>query len=174
MEVRSLMSGFPALRSSKGTGNPQGIWLEGQWALITELPQGWGNQWLCSWRAPTKSYSCQDPEERSSDPTGDWSRPTCWHWRASCGGMGWQWLTMGRGALAAAALERAPWLYVLLTSAAATAKLLQSCPRLPLTLEPIDPRAGSPHAKQLTGREHNPTHQWIIGLKFYWAQPLPE
>ena len=33
--------------------------------------------------------------------------------------------------------------------------------------EPLDPRAGSPQAKQLTGREHNPTHQQIIGLKIY-------
>ena len=36
-----------------------------------------------------------------------------------------------------------------------------------LTKEPIDPRAGSPQAKKLPGREHNPTHQQIIRLRFY-------
>ena len=33
------------------------------------------------------------------------------------------------------------------------------------TIETTDPRAGSPQAKKLTGKEHNPTHQQIIGLK---------
>jgi len=32
-------------------------------------------------------------------------------------------------------------------------------------LEPIDPRARWPQGKKL--RKHNPTHQQIIGLKFY-------
>jgi len=36
------------------------------------------------------------------------------------------------------------------------------------TIKPIDPRAGSPQAKQLRGREYNLTHQQIIGLKLYW------
>ena len=31
----------------------------------------------------------------------------------------------------------------------------------------------SPQAKQLPGRECNPTHQQIIGLKLYWARPCP-
>jgi len=35
------------------------------------------------------------------------------------------------------------------------------------TIEPTDPRAGSPQAKQLPGRECNLTHQQIIGLKLY-------
>ena len=39
------------------------------------------------------------------------------------------------------------------------------------TTEPVDPRAGSPQAKQLIGTEHNPTQQQIIGLKLYWARP---
>ena len=36
-----------------------------------------------------------------------------------------------------------------------------------LTTEPIDPRAGLLQAKQLLGKEYNPTHQQIIGLKLY-------
>ena len=28
-------------------------------------------------------------------------------------------------------------------------------------------------AKQLTGREHSPTHQQTFGLKFFWEQPCP-
>ena len=41
------------------------------------------------------------------------------------------------------------------------------------TIEPADPRAGLPQAKQLPGRESNPTHQQTIGLKLYWARPCP-
>ena len=36
-----------------------------------------------------------------------------------------------------------------------------------LTVEPEDPRAGSSQVKQLPGRERNPTHQEILGLKIY-------
>ena len=32
--------------------------------------------------------------------------------------------------------------------------------------------AGSPQAKQPTGREPSPTHQQTSGLKFYWALPI--
>ena len=35
-----------------------------------------GKQRPHCWRAQTKSCVLQDPEERSSDPTGDWTRPT--------------------------------------------------------------------------------------------------
>ena len=41
------------------------------------------------------------------------------------------------------------------------------------TTELVDPRAGLPQAKQLTGRECNPTHQQIIVLKFYRVWPCP-
>ena len=36
-----------------------------------------------------------------------------------------------------------------------------------LTIELKDPRARSSQAKQLPGREFNPTHQQILGLKLY-------
>ena len=37
----------------------------------------------------------------------------------------------------------------------------------------MDSRAGSPQAKILNGREHSPTHQQTIGLKYCWAWPFP-
>ena len=36
-----------------------------------------GGQKLPFWRAQTKSCVHHDPGERSSDPTGDWTRPSC-------------------------------------------------------------------------------------------------
>ena len=51
-------------------------------------------------------------------------------------------------------------------------------------IEPIDSRTGLPQSKQLTGKEHSPTHQQTIGLlsraltsraksNFTHSQPLP-
>ena len=54
-----------------GVGIPRECDFEGQWDLITRLPQDWGKQRLHSWRAHTNSCAHQDPGERSSDPTGD-------------------------------------------------------------------------------------------------------
>jgi len=70
--------------------------------------------------------------------------------------MGCQGLTIGMGAM-----EGPPW----------------CIPSWEFTInpyiEPLDPRAGSPQAKQLPGRESNPTHQQIIGLKLYRARHCP-
>ena len=41
------------------------------------------------------------------------------------------------------------------------------------TIETIDPRTWSPQAQQLPGRECNPIHQQIIGLKLYWMKLCP-
>ena len=41
------------------------------------------------------------------------------------------------------------------------------------TIEAVDLRAVWPQPKQPPGRECNPTHQQIIGLKLYWARPCP-
>ena len=38
------------------------------------------------------------------------------------------------------------------------------------TIESIDLRAGSSQVKKLPGREGNPTHQQITGLKLYWSK----
>ena len=40
------------------------------------------------------------------------------------------------------------------------------------TIEPTDPRAWSPQAKLLTGKEHNPTYQQIIGFKALLSRAL--
>ena len=94
---------------AKGLGLPREPDFGVQWNLLAGLSQDKGKQGLHSWRAQTKSCVCQDPGERSSGPTGDWASPTCWCWRVSCGGEGWQWLAMGTGLLGAVVLVGAPW-----------------------------------------------------------------
>ena len=69
---------FPTWGSSKGTENPQGIWL---------------------WRAQTKPCAHQEPGERSNVPTRDWARLACDCPRVSSGGVGQQWPAVGSGAL---------------------------------------------------------------------------
>ena len=49
------------------------------------------------------------PRGRSSDPRGDWTRPTCWCWRVSCRGGEWLWLTVRTRTLAAEVLGSTPW-----------------------------------------------------------------
>ena len=74
---------------------------EGQWDLITQLPQDWGSRPL---EDTTKPWVHQEPGERSSDPTRDWARLACECPGASRRGAGWQWPAMGSGALAATVL----------------------------------------------------------------------
>ena len=71
---RASQPRYPA----KGLGVSTEADFEGQRDLITGLPQDQGKQRLHSSRAHTKK-SCvpQDPGERSSDPTGDWTTSTC-------------------------------------------------------------------------------------------------
>ena len=54
---------------AKGLRTPRKSDFEGQWDLITERPQIWGN--TDSWMAQTKPCANQDLGESSSDPTGD-------------------------------------------------------------------------------------------------------
>ena len=56
---------------TKGLGIPRESGLENQWDFIIGLPEDWGKQRLQSWRAQTKFFTDQDPEKRSSNPTGD-------------------------------------------------------------------------------------------------------
>ena len=109
MKVLSPTSGFPAWGSDKGTRNPRESDLEVQWDLTAGLPQDWGKERLQSWRPQTKCCMHQDPEERSSDPTGDRPQTTCQCRRACCGGVGQQGFTTGTGVLAAAVPEGPPW-----------------------------------------------------------------
>ena len=62
---------------------------EGQRDLVTELPQDWENR--DAWRAQTKLRAPQDPGERSSDPTTDWTRLACDCPGVSGRGVGRQW-----------------------------------------------------------------------------------
>ena len=58
--------------------------------------------------------------------------------------MGWQWLSMGMGALEVAVLGVAPWCEPSWEFG------------IHPTIEPVDSRAGLPKAKQLPGGEHSP------------------
>ena len=79
MKVLNPTSGFLTRGIDKGTGNLQGICLEGQWDMTVKIPQDWGKPRLQSWRTQTKSCAHQDPEERSSNPTGDYILSTWGH-----------------------------------------------------------------------------------------------
>ena len=48
-----------------GGRGPRKSGFEGQWSLITEIPQDWGKQKLHSWRAHTRSYMHQDPRNKA-------------------------------------------------------------------------------------------------------------
>ena len=89
---------------------------------------------LHSCRAQTNSCLRKDPRERSSEPTGYWTRPTHQCWRVSSGGMGWQWLIMGHGCW-----QQQYW-----------EALLGMSPlggHYNSAIEPANSRAGSPQAK---------------------------
>ena len=157
VKVLGPTSVFLAWWSGQGTGNLQGIWLWRPVRFDYRNSTGLGD--IDSWRVKTKSCPYLDTGKRSSDPTGGWARPNYECLRVSSKGMGQQWCTMGTGALATAVLGDL-W-------------VLQEVANSP-TIESVDSRTGSPHAKlSLTGREHSPTHQQITGLKFYCAQPCP-
>ena len=51
---------------AKGLRTPREYDFEGQWDLITEFPQDWGNRLL---EGTNKTCAHQDPGERNSDPT---------------------------------------------------------------------------------------------------------
>ena len=56
---------------AKRLRTPREFDLEGQWDLITELPEDWENRLL---EGTTKPCAHRDPGERSSDSTRDWAR----------------------------------------------------------------------------------------------------
>ena len=63
--------------ATKGLEIPKVSDLASQWYLIIGLPEDWGKQILQCWRTQTKFCLHQDPMERSSDPTGDWTKAAC-------------------------------------------------------------------------------------------------
>ena len=105
-----------------------------------------------SWREQTKSGVHQDPGERSSDSMRDCARPARGCLRVFCGGMGRQWPAVETGAQPAAVL-----------GVMCCHKSILEIASSP-TVELIDSWTGLLQAKQLTRREHSPTHQHTIGL----------
>ena len=115
-EVLAHLWRFWALHQTSHPGDPakelaipRESELEVQRDWIAGFPQDWGKQRLHSCRAQAKPCVHQEPGERSSDPTGDWAKPTCECWRVSWGGEGRQWLATGTGTPAAAVLGGDPW-----------------------------------------------------------------
>ena len=86
---------FPNLGIWQRDWEPREFDFEGQWDLITGLPQDWRNR---LWRAQTKPCAYQD-RERSSYPTWDWARLACECPGVSSGGVGRQWPATGSGTL---------------------------------------------------------------------------
>ena len=113
--VLLLLWKFWAPSQASQTGDPE-KWLgipresdfEGQWDLITGLPQDWENKRLHSWRAQTKSCAHQDRgKEQPLDRRLNQNYLLVLE--GSCGGVGQPGLTTGMGALAAAVLESPHW-----------------------------------------------------------------
>ena len=74
---------------------------EGQWDLVRELSQDWGNRLV---EGTTKPCVNQDAGERSSDPHRRLSQACCECLGASSGGVGQPWPAAGSGALTATVL----------------------------------------------------------------------
>jgi len=62
---------------TKGLGNPRESDFGAQRDLITILPQDLGKQEAPALEGTNKPCVYQDPEERSSDSTGDLTKTTC-------------------------------------------------------------------------------------------------
>ena len=153
MKVLNPTSGFPAWGSDKGTGNPQGSGLEGQWDLIIGLSEDWGKQRLQSWRTQTKPSERQDSEERSNDP-----RRLNQNYLLVLEGLLWRCGSGGARhrarALAATVWECPPW--------------HKPSWRLPLTGP--QPTGWVTSGQKATRGGVKPHHCQIIGLKLYWAR----
>ena len=73
--------------SSKGTGNPQGIWLWRSSELDYRTSTGLGKTKTLG--GHRQSLCTQDPEERSSGPTRDWADLPVSVWGSPAGGPLW-------------------------------------------------------------------------------------
>ena len=76
-EVSEPYIRLPRLGIGERDWDSQRIWPWRLQDLTIGLPQDWGKQRLQSWRAQIQSFTCQGLEERSSDPTGPWTKTTC-------------------------------------------------------------------------------------------------
>ena len=131
-----------------------GVWYKPSWrrSPLTPPYSRQNLHWIRktdSWRAQTKPCTHQDPGDRSSDPTRDWSQLAHECPGVSSRGVGQWWPAAGLGTLSACTGHfkgDRPFLYYLQHSLV---------------------------SGQTTRREHSPTHWQKIGLKIYWAWPHP-
>ena len=72
------------------------IWLWGQMGLDDRISTGLGETATPLLQGTSKILPTLGPREKEF-PTGNWTRHTCWCWKFSCGGMGLQRLSTGRG-----------------------------------------------------------------------------
>ena len=159
VKVLSPTSGFSTWESGNGRRNSQRIRLwrivgcdcrtsTGLWKTETPLLEG------------THKVVCASGRRgRISDPWEDWTRPTCYCRRVSCRGGGVAVVHCGGKDTGNRSSGKYSLLWALSESAISPNK------------EPVGSSAGSPQAKQPTGRERKPTNQQKSGIKFYWALP---
>ena len=150
MNFLNPMSGFPVWGHGRGTGNTQEIWPSGLAGFDYRPSRG-----LRETEAPVLEGTNKILHVPGLRGEEQWP-----HRRLNLNyllGAGQQGLTTGTGALRVAL-----W-----------SKPSSSEFAINPTTEPADPRAGSPQAKQLSGRECNPTHEQIIRLMLYGARPCP-
>ena len=135
----------------KGLGIPRESDFEGQWDLVTGLPQDWEKDF--TFGGQKQNFSCTKTWGKEQWPQARLNQT----YLLVSDGLLWKHGSAvahhGDEALAAAVLEGVPW-----------HKSPWGSP-----LQSIDPRDGLTQAKQLTRREHNPKLQQKIGLKLYWA-----
>ena len=153
MKVLSPLSSFPAWRSSKGTRNPQRIWLwrqarfhcktsietpvlEGRHKISCTPGHRGKEQWPHRWLNQTYPLLLQGLLQRYGAVVS--------HCRDKSTG--------------SSTSKNYPFMWAPLEVSISP------------SIEPVDSRAGSPQATQ-TGEECSPTHQQINWLKFYWAWP---
>ena len=108
VKVLSPTSGFPTWGSGNGRRNSQRIRLWRLAGFDCRTLTGVGETKTALLEGTHKVVCALGPRGRSSDPIGDWTRPTCKHWRVSCRGGGWLWLTWGTRTLAAEVLGSTP------------------------------------------------------------------
>ena len=77
VKVLSLRSDSQLGDLAKGLGIPRESDFKGQQDLLADFHRAGGNRFH-SWRTHTKPCVYQDPGDRSSEPTGDGTKPACW------------------------------------------------------------------------------------------------
>ena len=147
MKVLGPTTDFPTWGWGKGNENPREINFGGQWDLITELPQDWGN-WLLE--GTNKTLCTPGPQRKEQ----------CHHWERLSQTCLW--------------VSRSLWRRRGSTVACRGVRGTEyNC----ACKSPFEGGCHYPYhslaSGQITEREHSPTHQQKIGLKIYWAWPCP-